>query len=89
MICSFVGSLIQDNLMYIGTKNGEVRLIDIEKGKAYKTLNCCNNAIIEMLVIERKSKPGNYIILFRTTNNFMLAVKVIEHKDDKLLKWKS
>jgi len=51
MICSFVGSLLQDHLMYIGTKDGKIKLINIEKGEAYKTLSCCNNAIIEMLIV--------------------------------------
>jgi hypothetical protein len=32
MICSFVGSMLQDNLMYIGTKDGKIKLINIEKG---------------------------------------------------------
>jgi WD40 repeat protein len=32
MICSFVGSVLQDNLMYIGTKDGKIKLINIEKG---------------------------------------------------------
>jgi len=32
MICSFVGSMLQDSLMYIGTKDGKIKLINIEKG---------------------------------------------------------
>jgi hypothetical protein len=63
MICSFVGSMIQDNLMYIGTKDGKIKLINIEKGEAYKTLSCCNNAIIEMLIVERQSKPGKILFI--------------------------
>lgn len=59
MICSFVGSSLQDSIMYIGTKDGKIKLINIDKGEAYKTLSCTNNAIIEMLIIERHSKPGN------------------------------
>lgn len=59
MICSFVGSSLQDSIMYIGTKDGKIKLINIDKGEAYKTLACTNNAIIEMLIIERHCKPGN------------------------------
>jgi len=62
MICSLVGSVLQDHLIYIGTKDGKVKLINIDKGEAYKTLSCCNNAIIEMLVVERDSKTGNFIL---------------------------
>lgn len=32
MICSMVGSPLQNNLIYIGTKDGKIKLINIEKG---------------------------------------------------------
>ena len=32
MICSFVGSMVQDHIMYIGTKDGKIKLINIDTG---------------------------------------------------------
>lgn len=55
MICSIVGSMLHSDLIYIGTKDGKVKTIDIEKGESYQTITCCNNAVIEMVVLERES----------------------------------
>ena len=32
MICALVGSLLHDNLIFVGAKDGKIKLVDIEKG---------------------------------------------------------
>lgn len=32
MICSIVGSMLHEDIIFIGTKDGKVKIIDIEKG---------------------------------------------------------
>jgi hypothetical protein len=46
MICSVVASAIKPNLIYLGTKDGKLKIVDIEKGESIKNMNCCNNALI-------------------------------------------
>lgn len=57
MICSLVGSVLHEDVIYIGTKDGKLKLINVERGEAYKTISCSNNALIETLVLERQSHP--------------------------------
>ena len=58
MITSIVCSVINPDLVFLGTKDGKVKLIDIERGEAYKIYEICQNAVIEMVVVERQSKLG-------------------------------
>lgn len=60
MICSIITSMINPDLVFLGTKDGKVKLINIDKGEAYKIYNVCNNAVIEMVVIERQTKSGTF-----------------------------
>ena len=47
MICSLVSSAIKENIVYIGTKDGRVKIVDIYKGEALKNMTCsAGNAII-------------------------------------------
>lgn len=46
MICSLVSSATQNNIIYIGSKDGRVKIVDIEKGESIKSMNVCNNALI-------------------------------------------
>lgn len=62
MICSLVASVLQPDLVLLGAKDGKVKLINIDRGEAYKTLNCCPTAVIELITIERKTKPGIFLI---------------------------
>jgi hypothetical protein len=62
MICSIVASVLNPDLVFIGTKDGKVKLINIDRGEAYKIYNVCSNAVIEMVVVERQTKPGKYFI---------------------------
>jgi len=43
--------MLQPELVFLGTKDGKIKLINIERGEAYKTYNVCNNAVIEMVVL--------------------------------------
>lgn len=53
MICSVVSSATRPNLVYLGTKDGRLKIVDTDKGESIKNMSCCNNALIEMLVIEQ------------------------------------
>lgn len=46
MLCSVVTSAVQPNIIYIGTKDGRLKIVDIDKGEAIKNMSCCNNALI-------------------------------------------
>ena len=45
-MCSVVSSAVKSNIVYIGSKDGRIKIVDIEKGQAIKSMNVCNNAII-------------------------------------------
>lgn len=51
MICSVVASALRSNLVYLGTKDGRLKIVDTDRGESIKNMSCCNNALIEMLVI--------------------------------------
>lgn len=51
-----VASPVRRHVLYVGTKDGKVKIVDIEKGSAIKTVSCCNVALIEMLVIEQADR---------------------------------
>ncbi len=46
MICSIVASLIHPDYVFLGTKDVKIKLINIDRGEAYKTFGVCNNAVI-------------------------------------------
>lgn len=46
MICSIVASVVQPELVFLGTKDGKIKLLNIDRGDAYKTYGVCNNAVI-------------------------------------------
>lgn len=45
-----------DELVVIGTKDGKIKMINIEKGESYKTIQCTDANLIELILIERTSK---------------------------------
>lgn len=49
-------SSILDELVIIGTKDGKIKMINIEKGESYKTIHCTESNVIELVLIERASK---------------------------------
>lgn len=59
MICSLTASVLQPDLILLGAKDGKIKLINIDRGEAYKTIQCCSPAVIELVAIERRSHPGN------------------------------
>lgn len=60
MICSLVASSLRPELVLLGAKDGKVKVIDIDRGQATKSLSVCSNTVIEMVVLERVTKPGNF-----------------------------
>ena len=63
MICSLIPSIIQPNILFMGAKDGKIKLINIDRGQAYKTYTIGNNAIIEIVAVERKSKPCSFLLI--------------------------
>lgn len=63
MLCSLVASPTSPNIIYVGTKDGKIKIVDIDKGSSIKALSCCNTALIEMLVIEHTSSGTLPIVL--------------------------
>lgn len=57
MVCSLVASAIRPDIVLLGAKDGKVKVIDIDRGQAGKSLSVCSNAVIEMVVLERSTKP--------------------------------
>ena len=55
MICSMVGSETKSDHVYIGTKDGKVKIINVEKGESFRILQCFEQetAVVEMLAFER------------------------------------
>lgn len=51
MICSLIASRLSYNIVYIGTKDGKVKVIDLNKSSAVKSYSCSSSPIIEMLVM--------------------------------------
>jgi len=57
-----VASVVTPELVYLGAKDGKIKLINIDQGDAYKIYNVCNTSIVEMVAIERQNKSGiNFI----------------------------
>ena len=46
MVCSLVNSPYHKNIIYIGTKDGKLKMIDIDRGESIKSISCSSNAII-------------------------------------------
>lgn len=63
MVCSLVTSVIRPELVLLGAKDGKVKVIDIDRGQSIKSLTVCSNAVIEMVVVERATKPGIAFIM--------------------------
>lgn len=51
MICSIVASMLNPDVLFIGGKDGMIKLINIEKKEVYRTYSVCNNAVIEMVAL--------------------------------------
>lgn len=58
MICSLVASALRPELLLIGAKDGKLKVIDIDRGQATKSLSVCSNAMMEITVLERSTKQG-------------------------------
>lgn len=63
MICSLVASALNPELVFLGTKDGKVKLINIDRGEAYKIYDVCSSAVIEMVMVERQTKPGTFCLI--------------------------
>ena len=58
MVCTLVTSVTRPEIVLLGAKDGKVKVIDIDRGQSIKSLTVCTNAVIEMVVLERATKPG-------------------------------
>lgn len=46
MICSLTASILLPDVVFLGAKDGKIKLINIDRGEAYKTYAIGNNAIV-------------------------------------------
>jgi hypothetical protein len=46
MICSLLPSTLQPDIVLLGAKDGKIKLINIDRGEAYKTINATPNAVM-------------------------------------------
>ena len=55
MIFSIVESEIKSDVLYMGTKDGKIKIINIEKGESFKNIQCfpAETGVIEMVLLER------------------------------------
>jgi hypothetical protein len=44
----------------LGAKDGKIKLINIERGDAFKIYNVCNTSVVEIVAIERQNKSGTF-----------------------------
>lgn len=58
MICSLLPSTLQPDIVLLGAKDGKIKLINIDRGEAYKTINATPNAVMQMVALDRTTKPG-------------------------------
>jgi hypothetical protein len=63
MICSLVCSAVRSNIVYIGTKDGRVKIVDIDRGEAVKNMSCGGGAVIEMIVVEGVEEGGRGLVM--------------------------
>ena len=59
-IWSMVGSQIRSSLVVTGSEDGKLKLWNIDTGECEKALTANNNAIVELALIERDSKPSRH-----------------------------
>lgn len=58
MVCSLGGSQLRSDVIVAGTKDGRIKFWNLATGELEKTLVANNSAIIELVVVERESKPS-------------------------------
>jgi len=46
-----VTSAVTPELVYLGTKDGKIKLINIDQGDAYKIYNASSGSIVEMVAV--------------------------------------
>jgi hypothetical protein len=51
MICSLLSSILLPDILFLGGKDGKIKLINIDRGEAYKIYTTSNNAIMELAAI--------------------------------------
>jgi WD40 repeat protein len=58
MICSLNSSQLRSDVVVAGTKDGKIKFWNLATGELEKTWTANNSAIIELVVVERESKPS-------------------------------
>lgn len=61
-ICSIMTSILEPDIVVVGTKDGQVKLINTNETEPYKIYSVCNSAVIELVAVERQTK--SCILLF-------------------------
>jgi WD40 repeat protein len=57
-ICSIITSILEPDVVFVGTKDGQIKLINTNETEPYKIYSVCNSAVIELAAVERQTKPG-------------------------------
>lgn len=68
MVCSLGGSQLRSDVIVAGTKDGRIKFWNLATGELEKTLVANNSAIIELVVVERESKPSKKKMLYRPSD---------------------
>jgi len=71
-ICSIMTSILEPDIVVVGTKDGQVKLINTNETEPYKIYSVCNSAVIELVAVERQTKS---CILFRIAISGLLALQ--------------
>lgn len=81
MVCSITNSNINKNIIYIGTKDGKVKTIDIERGQSIQSINCCNNAVIELSLVENVGTRHPFILAWPCKER---CIKIVNPQNGKI-----
>lgn len=74
LVCSMVASQLHEDAIVMGDKEGRVKIINVSNGQVLKTINCSSNYLIQLILIERSSKPSTSTLLDRSSHYFGLAL---------------
>lgn len=51
--CAITASNLMSEQIFVGGKDGKLRIFNIEKGILEESISCCQSHLIEILLIER------------------------------------
>lgn len=85
VVCSLNCSMLRPNLILTGTMDGKIKFWDINSGEVEKVLVVNDGPIVELLVLERESKPDYPILLSCSAKDGALTMTKTESSSSTLL----